>query len=117
MERTSICCRNYTDSKPGLIFEVIKAVDCQTKWSRFTGEKAKLGQAVLVRLDLNFNRHGTLKYLGNHNECLCRFSELMEFYSSGNHFPMPDMPDPVPHFHNHTKNKIMQPKIYKFLKK
>ena len=115
MERSIACVKwkerpyavvRYTDSKPGLVFGIIKAVDCQTKWGRYTSEKAKLVQSVIVRLEQSFNRNGSLKFLGNYNQCLSRFSELMFIYSSGNYFHEPvDTQDSLPYiFNNKTVN-------------
>ena len=74
----------YTDHFPGLIFGIVKLVDCKNKWDV---TKPVEGENVRIRLNNEFNRKGKLKCIGTHLECCDVFSKSMFNYSNGLYYP------------------------------
>ena len=73
----------YEDNKPGLIFGIVRLVDCKTKWDV---SKPIEGDKVKIRLTNEFNRIGKLKCIGTYNECCSTFTTSMINYINGSYY-------------------------------
>ena len=102
----------YTDNLPGLVFGIVKLVDCKTKWEVDKPSKDKI---VKCRVEKEYNRIGRIKFIGNYVDCGEEFSNCMFNYSNGLYFKEKMHQDPIPVFQKATK-VLKQTKINNFFK-